>query len=273
MESNADRLSPLKRRELELLTAFLSVCEQLELPYYIAGGTLLGAVRHKGFIPWDDDIDIAMLRKDYEVFIAKAPALLPDFVFLQNIHTEPEFLANFTKLRHCDTTFIESSWKFRKINHGIFIDIFPFDYYPDSKLKRLRFRILDRLYKLRIASECFYKKKTLKQKISHPIAKLLMPSVKKTLRKRDKLIKACSGGSCIANHSGVWGKKEVIPAKWFDHSVKLEFEGLQVNAPGDYHLFLSHYYGDYMQLPPIEKQVSHHRTEIIDPETPYTHYI
>ena len=118
----------IQSREMELFRAFISVCEKLELPYFLNAGTMLGAVRHNGFIPWDDDIDVAMLRSDYEIFLSRAQELLPENMFLQTIDTDPEYLHNFAKIRHNETTFIESSVKSRHIHHGLYLDIFPLDY-------------------------------------------------------------------------------------------------------------------------------------------------
>ena len=84
-------MNALQKRELELFQAFLQVCRQLKLPYFLVCGSALGAVKYQGFIPWDDDMDIAMLRPDYEVFLAQAPALLPGHIFLQNYKTDPAF--------------------------------------------------------------------------------------------------------------------------------------------------------------------------------------
>ena len=82
------QMNRIKEIELDMLKAFVSICDQLGLKYYLIGGTLLGAVRHKGFIPWDDDIDVGMPREDYEVFVEKAGKLLPDYIFLQNYRTD-----------------------------------------------------------------------------------------------------------------------------------------------------------------------------------------
>lgn len=273
MEINAEQQKQLKNTELELFKAFISVCQKLNLTYYVVGGTLLGAVRHKGFIPWDDDIDVAMMRDDYEVFLEKAPALLPEYTFLQSIYSEPEYLLNFAKLRHNGTTFLETSVKSRKINHGVFIDIFPLDYYPDSNFSRKAFHFKNILYRYRIGSEFEGIPFKWYHKLAHIGLKIIFPSVKKTLRKRDQLLKRCKHGQLIASHCGAWGKKEIVPADWYQSTVLLEFEGLQVAAPCEYHTWLTHYYGDYMLLPPVEKQKSHHFTEVIDTDTPFTNFI
>ena len=102
-------MNALQKRELELFQAFLQVCRQLKLPYFLVCGSALGAVKYQGFIPWDDDMDIAMLRPDYEVFLAQAPALLPGHIFLQNYKTDPAFPAIYSKLRLSGTLFLEAS--------------------------------------------------------------------------------------------------------------------------------------------------------------------
>lgn len=273
MDLTAPQLSALKEKELDLLKAFITVCQQLDLTYFVVGGTLLGAVRHKGFIPWDDDIDIGMLRADYEVFVAKAQQMLPEHIFLQTVDTDPEYLANYAKLRHSDTTFIETTVKNRKINHGIFIDIFPLDYYPDASTARNFFQFRNKMYSHRISAEYEAIAFSRLHKAVHFVLKGIFPNVNKVLHKRNNLLKAYSSGSHIASHCGAWGKKEIVPAQWYQETTVLEFEGLQVTAPKNYHAWLTHYYNDYMQLPPVEKRKSHHYTEIIDLEKSYKEYI
>ena len=120
-------MNALQKRVLELFQAFLQVCQQLDLSYFLVCGSALGAVKYQGFIPWDDDMDLAMLRPDYEVFLAKAQPLLPRHIFLQNYKTDPAFPAIYSKLRLSGTVFLEESAQHLPIHHGIFLDLFPLD--------------------------------------------------------------------------------------------------------------------------------------------------
>ena len=136
MKPTSEQTNRIKEIEIEIFKSFISVCEHLNLTYYVLDGTLLGAVRHKGFIPWDDDIDVGMPREDYEVFLREGQALLPEEYFIQTFDSDPEYLANYAKIRNNNTTFVETSVRHRKINHGVFIDVFPLDYCPEETKKR-----------------------------------------------------------------------------------------------------------------------------------------
>ena len=169
-------LRELQLVELEILKDFIRVCEELNVQYFLDSGTLLGCIRHKAFIPWDDDIDVSMPREDYEIFIKEGQKLLKDGYFLQNYNTDLEFIANFSKIRNTDTTFIESSIKDLKINHGVYIDIFPLDGY---KPKEKRINSLNEkkriLYNIQIAKRYsnYTKPTTMKQKIATKISEII----------------------------------------------------------------------------------------------------
>lgn len=268
---NEQNLQGLKAVELELLKEFLRVCEILGLKYYVLGGTLLGAVRHKGFIPWDDDIDIGMPREDYEKFISLGQAYLPENLFVQTFLTDPGYPANFAKIRNSDTTFIETSVRNCNMNHGIYIDIFPLDYYPEKKA--FWFELKKLLLTLRI-STVFTKTKTKgKTRIARWVACVIYPSHRKALERREKLFRSVKRSELIVNNCGAWGKKEIIPDEWYQEGCLLEFEGLKVRAPKGYDEWLNQVYGDYMQFPPEEKRVTHHYADVIDLKRTYTEYI
>lgn len=270
----AQQIQKLKEVELDILKAFVDVCEKLHLRYYLLGGTLLGAVRHRGFIPWDDDIDVGMPREDYERFIKEGQALFPPHLFIQDVSTDPEWCFNFVKIRNSDTAFVELSTKNMNINHGVFLDVFPLDFYPKGKLRGafLNFkkdimwcRICDRLY--------LPDSKTAFIKLLIFLSKIIYPSFKKTVIKRDRLFRSVESSDRVANFSGAWGKKEIVPKEWYGDGVLLEFEGLSVRAPSEYDKWLTQVYGDYMTLPPEEKRIGHHYTETVDFEKPYTEYL
>lgn len=152
MEVSLSMMNELQQAEFALLKAFDQVCAKLGLKYFLVCGSALGAAKYRGFIPWDDDIDVALYREDYEIFCAHAAALLPEHLFVQNYRTDPAFPAIYSKLRDSNTTYIEKSARHLPIHHGIFIDVFPLDGYPDGRLARRRLEFFKRLYKHALAA-------------------------------------------------------------------------------------------------------------------------
>ena len=272
------QISELKKVELEMLKIFISICEENGFRYYVVGGTALGAVRHKGFIPWDDDIDVAMPRNDYEKFMKTAQLQLPDYLFLQNIYTDPVFPMNFAKIRNSNTTFVESSCARLKMNHGIYLDIFPLDGFPANKLSEKIFLFKDRLLKKRISNVYIIKDKlrsNLFKKIINYILLIIYPDYKKTVLKRERLLKKYSyeTSKIIGNYSGAWYEKEIMPKEIFGKGTIGSFEGIQVILPEKYDEYLSRMYGNYMELPPVEKRIAHHYCDAIDFEKSYLEYV
>ena len=145
-------MTELQKAELDLLKYFIEICNKLDLKYFLVCGSALGAVKYNGFIPWDDDIDVALKRDDYEVFCSYAQNMLPSNIFLQNHNTEPGFPHIYSKLRNSDTTYIEMSAKKLDINHGIYIDIFPLDGYPKNKFTQTIFEFRKRLFESMLLS-------------------------------------------------------------------------------------------------------------------------
>lgn len=273
-------LKRLQQCELNMFKEFIEICEKHHLKYFLLGGTLLGAVRHKGFIPWDDDIDVGMPREDYEKFLTLAQRHLSEHYFLQTFVTDPDFPLNFAKIRDNRTTFIENSVKNIKMNHGIYIDVFPLDYYPDDKLRQAQFDLANRMLTMRILKVFSLpievtggRFKVMMRNIVSMILNIAYPTVRSAVEKRDKLIKRNGISSLLANFSGAWGKKEICPSEWFGEGSTHEFEGLQVKGPLRYHEYLERLYGDYMQPPPPEKRRGHHYADVIDCDAPYTFYL
>ena len=266
----------LREVELDLLKHFIEICNNNNLTYYALGGTVLGAIRHNGFIPWDDDIDVGMPRKDYEKFAKIASKQLPSNIFFQTRKTDPEYYLNFGKLRNSNTTFVETAVKSRNINHGIFIDIFPLEYYPEKKKDQIIVDIKNLMMRFRFKNELdksiSSRVPIIKKTVNFILSKFMVcvfPSLNSAYNYRNRLYMSTKKSSIWANYGGSWGKKEIMPARWYGKGVKKEFEGLSITVPEKYDLWLRHMYGDYMILPPVEKRISHHYTEIINTEKSY----
>lgn len=280
VHNNECVIHQLKMVELEILEEFIGICESLGLSYFAVQGTLLGAIRHDGFIPWDDDIDVGMLRKDYEIFVKRAPDLLPDYYFLQTFHTDPEFYHCFGKLRDTRTTFIETTAsKLNKMNQGIFIDIFPFDYYPENifdahffELKKfiLRYRLRSKFYIPQDDKLC---PANIIRKSMMFIAKVLCPSEYTALERSEKLFKSISSSKLLVNNGSPWGKREIVHKSWMKDTEEHTFMNLSICIPKGYDAYLKHVYGEYMVLPPEAERRPHHFAKVIDPETPYQEWM
>lgn len=267
----------LKKVELEIFIEFKKICDKNNLNYYICAGTLLGAVRHKGFIPWDDDIDVLMLRCDYEQFLKIAQDELPEYYFLQNLYTDSEFFFNFSKIRDNRTTFIETSTRNLNINHGVFIDIFPLDRFPNSYIDKMYIRLVERITNTRIGEYFEYTgdvSDSIRDVIIKKCSYLIFNTPKKAVFFKERMYKKINekSGDLFKNYSGAWGNKEIVSDKYFKDTIILNFEGIQVKAPLHYDKYLTNLYGDYMKFPPIEKQISHHYCEIIDLKKPFVEY-
>ena len=282
---NHDNIEEIKRIELNILDEFAKVCDKLDVKYFLAYGTMIGAIRHKGFIPWDDDIDVVMMREDYEKFINQAQALLPENLFLQNYKTDKNFLLQYSKIRDNNTTFIEQSQCKLDINHGIFIDIFPLDYCYDANdktkklFKRIKFKcsllspffspITDRENGYGFAKKTILKLKRMVQRILFALLYGSKKNTGKLLEDIDKIKMSVPKGKNVSVFDGF-----IVENKdWFNECAEYEFEGKKYIGVKDYHSYLTQIYGDYMQLPPEEKCVPQHYTTIIDTGKSYKEYI
>lgn len=277
MENEA-LLGRLKQCQLAILKAFIEICERMDLRYYVIGGTLLGAVRHEGYIPWDDDIDLAMPRAEYDRFVEEGVSLLPERYFFQTFRTDPSFSASFAKIRDEQTTFIERSASRQNIHHGVYIDIFPLDYYPDGWIARSRMGICRFLMRMRLGREYLYPEgekriKFAARKCLSQIALWVYPDRLAAMARFEDLCRSVPRSRYVCSYAGIGKRKDVWPAEWILGRCWLAFEDVQVSVPGCYHEMLVHFYGDYKKLPPPEERVPHHQTTRIDLERPYTQYI
>lgn len=271
-------MNKLQSVELEIVKSFIKICEELNLKYFFVCGSALGAIKYKGFIPWDDDIDIGMPRKDYEIFCERAQSMLPDYYFVQNYKTDKAFPAIYSKIRDSRTTFIERSVSHLNINHGIYIDVFPLDGYPLEKSDIYALERKKSLLKLLLL--CAYKpsdKYSLKTKIFCRVEKILGIH-KMTNRLVEKLEKTISvwnidSSNKICNHGNWQGVLEYAPKWHYGDGAWVEFEGLKVRVPEKYDDYLTQKYGDWKKDLPKELQVGHHYYEMIDFQKSYREHI
>lgn len=267
-------MNDLQRKEFELLKCFTEICDRLSIKYYLVCGSALGAVKYKGFIPWDDDVDVAMLRPDYERFLNEAPQYLPEEFFLQTCYSDADYPNIFAKIRNSNTTYIEKSASKLNINHGIYIDIFPLDGYPENPRSRRRLERNKYIYR-RLLSLAFRPDKGWKKLIVYPLRFILLRKQTASLvRKYEKLITAypIENSQILANHGNWQGKKDYAPKSWFGEGIYAEFEGLKVRIPTEYEAYLRKKYGEYTQDIPESEKIGHHYYTVCDCTKPYVHY-
>lgn len=280
-EKRETSLKDLQNAELDILNEFIRVCNELKIKYFLDSGTLIGCIRHQGFIPWDDDIDVSMPREDYEILLENGQKILKNKYFLQTYKTEKNYTLGFAKLRNSETTFIETSVKNLDINHGIYIDIFPLDgYKPQEIIKNFINEKKRTLHCIQINKKYVmqYKKESFKEYVLKIISNILYgrKSVKQLLEQEEREAKknkykqsdyVCSGFDPIFSARQIFVSKEV-----FENGKMKKFEGIDVRVPQNYDAYLKRVYGNYMQLPPVEDRVTHHYNEIIDINKSYKEY-
>ena len=273
---NGVAMTDLQQAEFEILKEFVAVCERLGLRYYLVCGSCLGAVKYGGFIPWDDDIDVAMPRDDYRVFCEKAPGMLGDGLFLQTNKSDRYYPNIFAKLRDKRTTFIEKGMAHLDICHGVYIDVFPLDGYPADPEAQRRFEKKKTDLKHKI--NCVYINKLDPLHTAARAARRLLGYGRRAHIYTQQLIDLCGAnpleGSKLWCNFGNWqGKKEYAPRSQYGDGSEAVFEGLRVRVPEDYDAYLSQKYGDWRADLPEEQKYGHHYHEVCDLSKPYGEYI
>ncbi len=254
-------LKEMQQVELSILKYVHDICEENQLNYYLCGGTLLGAIRHKGFIPWDDDIDIFMFREDYVKLLEILRINEHDLFEAISFYDNDDYYFSFAKVIHKRTTLIEVDHP--KIDRlGVYIDIFPIDGLPKQENKSKRhFKKILFLRWLQYLSISKKPSLDLKGTIKYPIWLLVKAiGTSKILKLIDKVAikySAIDSNSVACSVAG-YGIKEIMPKDVFDEKIKVKFEDYEFYAPAGYDVYLSNLYGDYMKLPPKEKRVTHH---------------
>lgn len=252
--------------ELEILDIVHKVCVENQLKYSLAYGTLIGAVRHHGFIPWDDDIDICMPREDYEKFLKIWPKYKFEDYILQNIETDEDFTQNFTKIRKNHTTFLQPKEENYKYHKGIFIDIFPGDRVPASKIKQ-------RTQFLNIAINLLYSRKfkSGSQSKMISIVENILFLAPKSFQKNLRKISKRHIGKYNTDHTLQYVFANTInaaqiyyPYDIFENLQLITFEEKKFYVYRNYDECLRMEYGDYMELPPESERVWKHAPILVN---------
>lgn len=268
-------IEELHQYDLEALKAFDTFCNKHGLRYFAIGGTLLGAVRHKGFIPWDDDIDVGMPRPDYDKLISLAKKFPKPFV-LEEYRYSKGFQSYFMKVRNEKIELLETVTETKDKRRGYLLDIMPMDGTPNNKILRklyyckvlfLRFLCgTANVHTGILTSRPKWEQQVLKVCRALKLYKVL--TIKKIYKSMDKLFhkQDVLKSSYIGTITGAYKTREIVPAEYFgieEEAVYLEFEDMKIRVPKQYEVYLTHMFGDYMQLPPEEKRKIHYQGVII----------
>lgn len=266
----ADLLRKLQLAQLDIAREIKRVCQENGIGYFLCCGSFLGAVRHKGFIPWDDDLDIGMLREDYQRFCALAPEKLGPRFCLQSWHTDPDYALPFAKVRLRGTLLLERK-SAPLAENGIYVDIFPFDNAPDSSLRQriMAFRLVT-LFRLKMmksgmrpwmdGSRIVWKKRL----GFLPYQALALFTGKTWLIDKFESVAASSPRGELVCRQRAWSRLDCYRRSWCQELTDYVFEGERFPGPKDYDGFLSAIYGDYAKLPPEEEREDRHQIVKLD---------
>ena len=261
-----EEMQKLHSCHLILAEEIKRICDKHNIRYFIVAGTLLGAIRHGGFIPWDDDMDIAMLRPDYERFIEVAKTELSEKFFLQSFETDESYAMPFAKLMLNGTVLMERNTSKNTTHKGIYVDIFPFDNVPDdAALQKKHNRKLYFQRRILLAKQNYLiaeKGQLVKRFVYFVLKVLSFFSTKKALQ--NALLKEMNRYNNITTKriclfGGAYGYfKESVEREWFSEAAEIKFEDTVLSAPKGYEEYLKYFYGDYMKLPPEDKRYNRH---------------
>lgn len=259
-------LSPIQNHVLDILHVLIDIFEKENIHYYMLGGTMLGAIRHNGFIPWDDDVDIGIERNDYEKFLKICEKKFPKHLALRTY--KDDSYHHYYYARVVDTRYhIKRMGSIKERQEELWIDIFPLDGMPNNKLRNTFHKWQLLFTRLLYHMACFDKvnmKRPGRPIVDQIIIKILMIThlgkrlnSKKLLDRIDKLLKKypIENSNYIFNFMGsTHAFREIFSKECFGKNSKYQFEDMKLIGPKDYDFYLSQLYGDYMKLPPIDQR-------------------
>lgn len=265
-------INELQKIQLSMLKDFDAVCQKHRISYQLFSGTALGAVRHKGFIPWDDDIDVVMLREDYERFFNSASKELDSNKYYVQREFSEHWPMFFSKLRLNGTTYIEKYHSHdARIHQGIYIDIFPCDNLSDSRIMQKLQYIASKIVIAKSLYARGYETNSTVKKCFMQFCRILPtePFKRLCIRRNDS--------SSLKVHTFFGGGKKfersIFLREWFEQSVKMRFEDSEFPVSAHYDEMLRVMYGDYMVMPTLEQRVCKRHAAIVDINKPYTFHL
>lgn len=262
-------MTVLKKKLLNMLSWFHEICVDNGITYYALGGTLLGAVRHNGFIPWDDDIDIGLPRDDYNCLKKIMENSIGRYILETPESKKKDFVYSYCKLYDTETTLVENTRY--KTKRGIYLDIFPLDGIGNTlEESKVNFKKIDRINNIISTKTCALNKRRKFYKnfaiiVSRCIPKFII-NWKKEIEKVNDICKSrpYNDYRFVGNLLGNWHEKEIVEREWFGTPKLMNFENIKIYTPSNYDAYLTNLYGDYMTPPSIEKQKTHHDYIFID---------
>ncbi|MCP1101375.1 lipopolysaccharide cholinephosphotransferase [Aequitasia blattaphilus] len=269
-EYDKEILDKLHKTQIEILNEFKRICKKHDLNYFIAYGSAIGAVRHRGFIPWDDDIDVAMPRKDYMKFMSLAKKELADKYFLMTPEIDKRYACTVTHLEMKGTIFVSEMNQDLKCEQGIFMDIFPLDFVAENKVKEKWQGLSTNFWgRLLFLSGTAYPIVPVKGVfglvlrylcvIIHYMLKLfhISPAWIYKRFQKSSMSSYRKGGTYVTSFEYAGAIKDKVKYKDLFPLKEVKFEDTTVNIPSNNHEFLTKVYGDYLKMPPVHKRVNH----------------
>lgn len=283
-------LRELHKVLLDVLLEFDRLCRANNIKYSLAYGSMLGAIRHKGFIPWDDDVDVIMDRENFDRFCKVCPKEVGESYFFQSKETEKLYPYNICRMRKNSTAMIYKEWENAGIHLGIYIDIYPVDHKPDSSFAwKVQAAFIVLLTPIRIArnrtiymnggakrlSKTVFILKNILYGICKIMPKRLCDRIEHYwITKYDKIpckeSRVLCEGACIVNPD--YGNKP-FATSYLDEYQDVDFEGHKLMCVKEAEGLLKHWYGDYMKLPPVEEQVMFHHPDIFSTTESYEKFV
>lgn len=272
------QMHALQAKELEILKYLRTVCEANHLQFFLGGGSAIGALRHHGFVPWDDDVDVFMPRADYERLYQHWDAYSPNKQYsLCRSSRDQNYRHAAMTLNDDQTTFINFRTADQDVNQGIGIDILPMDLMAETATQRLKQRICAILFSIYINQRLPDNQgKVLRALTGLPLSIVRNPKTRYRMWKwaERHMVKPSFGESQTAVElvTGLKAMMRPLPRKWFKDTKLVAFEDTQMPVAIGVDSYLRLIFGDYMQMPPADQRKAKHHTAMIDTETPYTAY-